>query len=174
MTNKELFAKLRPIVLMVTGVPEVILANEDGTVAPKGPYASIFPRQNVRERGQANARRYNAPNNRVTSEVKSQIIATCSVNFFRGDAHMYAELLKECNKHAAISMMLMRAGLGWNGTDAVNDLTGLQAANWEQRAQINIRVMYETKSVFEINNILSASAIIEDEKARVIETINVP
>ena len=57
MTNEELFKKLRPIVMLATGVPECILADQAGPgsmPAPKGAYATITPRQSVSERGQAN------------------------------------------------------------------------------------------------------------------------
>lgn len=175
MTNQELFRILRPIILRATGVPELILANATSSgQAPSGEYASLYPRQTVRQRGQSNTYKRNIAGDFVETKVRAQIIATCSVNFFRGDAHMYAERLIECNKHPDIGMMLMRAKLGWNGADGVNDLTSLQSANWEQRAQINIRVMYVTETQSEINNILSASAVIQDEKGRTLTTVNVP
>lgn len=175
MTNQELFRKLRPIILQATGVPELILANATASgQAPSGEYATLYPRQTVRQRGQSNTYKRNITGDLVETKVRAQIIATCSVNFFRGNAHMYAERLIECNKHPNIGMMLMRAKLGWNGTDGVNDLTSLQSANWEQRAQINIRVMYVTETQSEINNILSASVVIEDEKARIITTVDIP
>jgi hypothetical protein len=173
MTNEELFALLAPIIMEATGVPEVMLADDKGG-SPKGEYASLFPRQTVAERGQANIYRRDKPDNKVETEVRAQIIATCSVNFFRGNAHMYAERLKQCNKHPNISMMLKRAKLGWNGADSANDLTTIQSANWEPRAQINIRIMYEAKTFSEINNILSARVIIENEKAQTLQTIDVP
>lgn len=175
MTNEELFDKIRPIVLAATGVPEVIFANQGKSGhAPDGPYASVFPRQTVRQRGQSNTFRKNGPNNQIVTAVRAQVIATCSINFYRGDAHQYAERMFECNKHPNISMMLMRAGLGWNGADNANDLTALQSAAWEPRAQVSIRLMYVAESVSEINNILSAEIVIEDEKARVITTVTVP
>lgn len=177
MTNEELFLKLRPIVMTVTGVPECILANQGSTVDQEpvlGEYASIFPRQTVMERGQANVKRRDIAGDLVETEVKAQVIASCSVNFYRGNAHQYAELLKQCNKHPSISIALYKAGLGWNGADAVNDLTDLQSANWEARAQITIRVMYEAVSLSEINNILSASVIIENEKAEELASFDVP
>lgn len=177
MTNEELFAKLRPIVLAATGVPECILANQGpvaGNKAPSGPYASIFPRQTVMERGQANVTQRDKIGDLVETEVRAQVMAACSVNFFRGNAHGYAELLKQCNKHPSISIALFKSGLGWNGADSVNDLTALQSANWESRAQITIRVMYEVTSVTDINNILSASVIIENEKAQELTSFEVP
>lgn len=175
MTNEQLFDKLRPIIMLATGVPEVIFANQQKSGnAPQGQYASLYPRQTVRQRGQSNTFKRNTPNDKIETKVRAQIIATCSVNFFRGDAHMFAELLFECNKHPNISMMLMKAGLGWNGADAVNDLTALQSANWEQRAQVSIRVMYVTETQSEISSILSASAVFYDAKGRVLRGVEVP
>ncbi|MNP68568.1 hypothetical protein D3C76_1645440 [compost metagenome] len=70
-------------------------------------------------------------------------------------------------------MMLFKSKIGWNSTDGVNNLTSLQSANFEQRAQITVRLMYEAISLSEINNILSASVALENEKAEVIQTFTV-
>lgn len=169
MTNEELFKVLRPIVMTATGVPECILADQN-TKAPNGPYATIRPRQSVSERGQANIYDRNVPGDKVSVDVRSQIVCTCSVQFYRGEARMYAERLKQCNKRPDVSLMLWKARVGWGGTDAVNDLTALQSANWEQRAQINIRLWYETSSIAEINNILHASVEVQNEKGVVLAT----
>ena len=176
MTNQELFAKLRPIVMLATGVPECLLADQIGPgsmPAPQGAYATITPRQSVSERGQANIISRNVPGEQVEVDVRAQIMCSASVNFYRGEALMYAERLKQANKRPDISMMLFRAKIGWNSTDAVNNLTSLQSANFEQRAQITIRLMYETSSLPAINNILSASVAFENEKAQVIQTFTV-
>jgi len=177
MTNEEIFAKLRPIVLAATGVPECILADQysEGQVpSPQGAYATITPRQSVSERGQANVIQRNKVGDLVETEVRAQIMASCSVQFYRGEALQYAERLKQANKLPSISIMLYKAGLGWNGTDAVNNLTALQSANFEQRAQITIRIMYESVLLDEINNILSASVIVENEKADALAEFDVP
>lgn len=176
MTNEELFAKLRPIVMLATGVPECILADQKGPAqvpAPAGPYASITPRQSVSERGQANIITKDVPGNLVQVDVRAQIMCSVSVNFFRGEALQYAERLKQANKRPDISVMLFKAGIGWNGTDAVNNLTSLQSANWEQRAQITLRLMYETSSLPEVNNILSATVIMQNEKAQTLQEFTV-
>lgn len=86
---------------------------------------------------------------------------------------MYAERLIEANKRPDISVMLFKARIGWNSTDAVNNLTSLQSANFEQRAQITIRLMYETSSLPVVNNILSATVALENEKAEVLQTFTV-
>lgn len=176
MTNEELFAILRPIVMLATGVPECILADQAGPgsmPAPKGPYATITPRQSVTERGQANIVTRDAPDNQVEVDVRAQIMCAASVNFYRGEALMYAERLKQANKRPDVSVMLFKAKVGWNGADGVNNLTSLQSANFEQRAQITLRLMYETSSLPVVNNILSASVALENERAEVIETFTV-
>mgnify|MGYP001574972372 FL=1 len=176
MTNKELFAKLRPIVMLATGVPECLLADQIGPgsmPAPQGSYATITPRQSVSERGQANIVSRDIPGNQVEVDVRAQIMCSASINFYRGEALMYAERLKQANKRPDVSMMLFKSKLGWSGTDAINNLTSLQSANFEQRAQITIRLMYETSSLPAINNILSASVVLENEKAQVIQTFSV-
>jgi len=176
MTNEELFKKLRPIVMLATGVPDCLLADQIGPgsmSAPQGAYATITPRQSVSERGQANIVSRNRPGNLVEVDVRAQIMCSASVNFYRGEALMYAERLKQANKRPDVSMMLFKSKIGWNSTDAVNNLTSLQSANFEQRAQITIRLMYETSSLPAINNILSATVALENEKAQVIQTFTV-
>ncbi|WP_448693589.1 phage neck terminator protein [Pseudomonas rhizophila] len=176
MTNQEFFAKLRPIVMLATGVPECILADQYGPgsmPAPEGAYATITPRQYVSERGQANVTSRDIPGDLVEFEVRAQIMCSCSVNFYRGEALMYAERLKQANKRPDISIMLFKAKIGWNSADGVNNLTSLQSANFEQRSQITLRLMYEAISLSEINNILSVEVALENEKAQVLQTFTV-
>lgn len=176
MTNEELFAVLRPIVMLATGVPECVLADQAGPgnmPAPKGAYATITPRQSVSERGQANIIARDVPGDQVEVDVRAQIMCSASVNFYRGQALMYAERLKQANKRPDVSVMLFKAKIGWNSADAVNNLTSLQSANFEQRAQITLRLMYEASSLPIVNNILSASVALENERAEVIETFTV-
>jgi hypothetical protein len=172
MTNEQLFAILRPIIISVTGVPECILADQNAK-SPIGEYASIRPRQTISERGQAHIVPTNRPGNFVEVDVRAQVIATATVNFYRGDAMARVERLKECNKRPDVSIALFKAGVRWMGTDAANNLTALQSVNWEQRAQISVRLGYEVSSLADVNNILSAQIIVEDEKARVLETIDI-
>ncbi|WJV25915.1 MULTISPECIES: phage neck terminator protein [Pseudomonas] len=176
MTNEELFKKLRPIVMLATGVPVCLLADQGGPgsmSAPKGAYATITPRQYVGERGQANVISRDIPGDLVEFEVRAQIMCSASINFYRGEALMYAERLKQANKRPDISMMLFKAKIGWNSADGVNNLTSLQSANFEQRSQITLRLMYEAISLSEINNILSVEVALENEKAQVLQTFTV-
>lgn len=172
MTDVELFQILRPHIMRVTGVPECILADPNAK-APAGEYASVRPRQGISERGQANIYTSDIVGDKVRTEVRSQIIAQCEINFYRGQALRRAELLKECHKLPSVAWDLFKHKVGWGGAEPVNNLTALQASNFEQRAQIIIKLWYETSNVDDINNILSASATVEDEKARLLQTVDV-
>lgn len=172
MTNEQLFAILRPIILRVSGVPECILADQNAP-SPTGEYASIRPRQSIDQRGQAHIYAVNKPGDLVTVDVRTQVIATASVNFYRGDAMERVERLKECNKRPDVSIDLFKASVRWLGTSVANNLTALQSVNWEQRAQINIRLGYEVSDIADVNNILSASVIVENEKAQVLTRIDI-
>lgn len=153
MTNNDIFAALRPHILNVTGVPECILADPNG-MAPDGPYASLRPRQSIRERGQANIIMTDGANDTIVYEIRAQIVASCEINFFRGEAMQYAEMLKECHKRPDVCWPLWQAGIGWGGTEPVNNLTALQASNFEQRAQIIVKLLYEAVNTVTVNNIL--------------------
>lgn len=172
MTNSELFQILRPHIMTVTGVPECILADPNGP-SPDGEYASVRPRQGIRERGQANIYTSDRPGNLVRTEVRAQIIADCEINFYRGNALQRAESLKECHKRPDVAWDLFKHKIGWGGTEAVNNLTALQASNFEQRAQIIIHLMYETSSIVDINNILSASATVQNENGQTLQSVAV-
>lgn len=172
MTNEQLFAILRPIIMTVTGVPECILADQNAK-SPTGEYASIRPRQSIDQRGQAHIYPINKIGDQVTVDVRAQVIATASVNFYRGDAMARVERLKECNKRPDVSMDLFRAKVRWLGTSAANNLTALQSVNWEQRSQISIRLGYEVSNINDVNNILSASVIVENENGVTLETIDI-
>ncbi|ATV25094.1 hypothetical protein [Pectobacterium phage PEAT2] len=153
MTNNDIFAALRPHILNVTGVSECILADPNGP-SPDGPYASVRPRQSIRERGQANIIMTDGANDTIVYEIRAQIVASCEINFFRGEAMQYAEMLKECHKRPDVCWPLWKAGIGWGGTEPVNNLTALQASNFEQRAQIIVKLLYEAVNTVTVNNIL--------------------
>lgn len=153
MTNNDIFAALRPHILNVTGVSECILADPNGP-SPDGAYASVRPRQSIRERGQANIIMTDGANDTIVYEIRAQIVASCEINFFRGEAMQYAEMLKECHKRPDVCWPLWEAGIGWGGTEPVNNLTALQASNFEQRAQIIVKLLYEAVNTVIANNIL--------------------
>lgn len=167
MTNNDIFAALRPHILNVTGVSECIIADPNGP-SPDGAYASVRPRQSIRERGQANIIMTDGANDTIVYEIRAQIVASCEINFFRGEAMQYAEMLKECHKRPDVCWPLWQKGIGWGGTEPVNNLTALQASNFEQRAQIIVKLLYEAVNTVTVNNILHVPVNVWDEYNRVL------
>ena len=171
MTREQLFDILRPIILTVTGVPECILADPNAP-SPRGEYASVEPLLSIRQRGQANMIRTDTapvsspigPVNDSNVDVRAQVIANCSINFYRGDPRYRASRLLQANKRPDISAILFQNKIGWNGAEPINDLSALQSHRREQRAQITIRLMYEITDPVIINTIYSAQLIVENEK----------
>lgn len=172
MTDEELFDILRPIILLVTGVPECILADPNAP-APNGSYAAVRPQQSITERGQANVIRIGNNDATQTTKVRAQIAATCWVNFYRDGAMSFAQKLKQCNKRPNVSITLLKNKLGWAGTDAINNLTALQSENFEERAQIAIRLWYETTDEDVINSIERANIGVEYENGTLVTTVDV-
>jgi hypothetical protein len=172
MTNEQLFQVLRPLIVQVTGVP-TILADQN-VKAPTGPYCTIRPRQSVRMRGQAlMSTTISGPLHDVTTTIKRQILATCSIQFYRGEARQCAELVAEMNKLPTVSMALLKAKCGWGGAGPVNDITALQSSNWEQRAAVDVVLMYETTSQDTVNAILSAEVQVQNEQGKLLQTLSV-
>lgn len=171
MTRENLFDIVRQIIMTVTGVPECILADPNAP-SPSGEYASVEPMLSLGQRGQANTYRENTSPvtspigdvNNVSVDTRAQVMARCSVNFYRGDARYRASRLMQCNKRPDISALLFKNKLGWNGVEPVNDLTALQSNQYEQRSQITLKLMYELLDPVEINAIYSAQIIVENEK----------
>jgi hypothetical protein len=74
--------------------------------------------------------------------------------------------------------MLFNAEVGWQRVGPVNKLTGLQASNFESRAQISIFILHEQKQIFDdptepINTIEVVPGEIQNENAEVIATLDV-
>lgn len=180
MDREQLFDVIRQIILTVTGVPECILADPNAP-SPKGVYASVEPMLSVRQRGQANIHRSDTapvtspigPVNNSIVDVRAQVIVNCSVNFYRGDARNNASKLFQCNKRPDISALLFQNGIGWNGTDQINDLTALQSNRKEQRSQVTLRLMYELSDPVEINAIYSVQIITENEDGDELSNITI-
>lgn len=175
MTNNDLFQILRPVIQQLTGLgPGNVVLADQNALAPKGPYCTIRPRQSVRQRGQANLSvRTIGPLHDVETTVKRQVVCSCSIQFFRGEARQFAELVAEMNKLPSVQMAFLRAKVGWGGASAVNDLTALQSANWEQRAQVTVDLWYETTSADVVNAILSAEVQVQNEKGQVLQALDV-
>lgn len=170
MNKLDLFNLIREIVLGVTGVPVAILANQNQQ-APQGEYCAIQIDSSRRQRGQANVINkdvgpVSSPIGNVFNvgfEIRSQIVAEVTLNFYRGDANLYASQIFQANKLPSIQLLLWNAKVGWQGSGPVNDLTALQASQQEPRAQIKIRLLYEQVIEETVNSIYGVLTEVEDE-----------
>ena len=146
MTNNELYLIMQPIVKTVTGLVNVILADPNAE-SPLGEYCSIRPKHSIAQRGQANIIKTTGVAPATANwDVRPQIICEMLLEFFRGEALSYAELMLQANKRIDIGEALFKATpqpIGWQRAGNVINLTALQSDNWEQRAQLSIFVMYE-------------------------------
>lgn len=171
MTRNNLFDILYPLIKTVTGLSQVILADEPGAPAPVGAYAAIEPFASFSERGQAEQRSvlYQLNGYRdVQTTISRKLIVEVSCNFYRGDARYTAMKLKEMVKRPDVYQALMVANVGWQRTGPVNNLTALQNSVMEQRAQISLFLMFDEADVMIINGINSVGIAVQDEKRNVI------
>lgn len=168
MTDEALFKLLRPLVMTVTGCPQVILAAQNSQ-APKGEYGSIQIRYNNDERGHGIIHSRNVPGERVEFNVRAQRIMTCVAEFYRGNAKLYAERMQAMQRRDDVIWPLYKAGISLVDVRAVSDLTALQSSNWEQRARVEFVLWMQGDSKYEVNNILSAEVIVENERGEEIQ-----
>ena len=181
MTSDELYSLVQQIVVAVTGLPGTRVIKADQTApAPQGEYATVDTKRTSSMRGQAIIRMGNTPLvdspigqvHNVEHDIRPQMVTQVSVNFYRGNAHDHAADLLEANKRPDISEMLFLAGAGWQQAGPINDLTALQSAQHEPRAQVTIYLMHERTQTVETNAIYSTSVVVENESGDEIETIN--
>jgi hypothetical protein len=170
MIRDQIFDVMRPIILSVTGVPECILANSNAP-SPSGEYCSVEPFLGIEERGQANVlMKTSLTPESVDTDVQAQLITECSLNFYRGDSRSRAQRMKQANKIPSVSAALFNANLGWNRTGPINDLTALQSADWESRAQISIYLMFTTTLPETVNSIETVEYELQNSEGDILET----
>lgn len=168
MNDVDLFKLLRPHVLRVSGVPEVILAPQN-KAAPKGEYASIQVRYNTSERGQANIYSREIPDDKVETDVKAQRVMTCVVEFYRGEARQYAANLQQMNRRSDVVWPLFVEGISIRNMGVVLDLTELQSSNYEPRARVEMVLWMEGSSKVIDNYIKHVKINMQNEEGRVLE-----
>lgn len=169
MTDQEIFALLRPHIMRVTGVPELILYAQNQN-APKDPYGSLQVRSAIDERGQAITHKtYIKAEERFEIDVRPQMALTCVAEFFRGDAKLYAQRLLQMGKREDVIWPLFREGISIRNVGAVMDLTALQASNFEQRARVEIHLWLEGSSKYEINAITGVQTEYQNEAGDIVQ-----
>jgi hypothetical protein len=175
MTREELFAVMRGIVLDVTGVTECILDDQNAT-APTGEYCVIEPFSNIRHIGRGSVKQTEVDAvdeldfNDIEEELTTLLEARVDVNFFRGDARLHAQKLMFSDQRSDVYTTLFSNGVFWMRTDAVNNLTVLNSAQYETRAQISIYVQFEQTQTNTVQQIYNVPFEIENESGNVLTT----
>lgn len=173
MTNMELYMLLRPAVMTASGVPMVIPA-ADNAPAPKGSYASIHIRTDIRERGMAFKDRRLLPDNETFEHtVRSQQEVTCTVEFYRDGAKEYAANMLQIDKRDDIVWTLYKAGINIMSTGPVLDLTALQSNQYEERARVDIYLRMQVARKYQINRIMEVTGVVQNEGGTDIQTVTV-
>lgn len=169
MNTLQVYKALRQIVLKLTGVNECLLADQN-TPAPSGTYATIRVAESIRPTAKGGVFRYYDKKNRtVTEQIKSPVIYSATVNFYRGDAQRNASRLINCSRLSSVHEILLRNGLGWVDTDPVQNLTALQSNEQEQRAVIVVRLVGQQIISETVNTIEAIPSItVEDERKNVL------
>lgn len=174
MTDDEIYDVMHTIIGLVVGFSDVnIIPADDNGKAPNGPYASIKVGDNRGQRGQPNIKLsdtalVSSPIGQVRDvehDIRPQVTAGVSINFYRANALLNAALLFGVNKRPDISQLLFESKIGWFGTNAINNLTALQSMESEERSQITINIGYELSSKVETNAIYSVQVIVENENS---------
>jgi hypothetical protein len=178
MTRTQLFSILRGIVIDVTGIAECILDDQNAP-APSGEYCSIEPFSNIRMIGRGKVSQTEVaaldgdPDYMDVEETLTSLLeARVDINFFRGDARLHAQKLMFSDQRPSVSETLLTNGLGWMRTDAVNNLTVLNSAQYEPRAQISIYIQFEQSQTDTVQQIYSVDFEFKDEFDNLLTTAN--
>lgn len=177
MTREELFVILRPAVLS-TGVPECILAdpNED---APDGEYASVelFPISEIGQGGQSWKEIDSVDENQDYKDLEITIKQSqeiqVSVNFYRGNARDYAPKLMQAVYIPSINESMIVNKLGWMRTGPVNNLTALNQAVYEPRAQVDIFIRRMDTITSTVQAIYHVTAEAQNKDGDIISTTSI-
>ncbi len=173
MTNYDIYTVMRQIVMKVTGLKQVYLADQ-AVQAPSGTYATIRVAQGVQPMALGTVRRtYDKEKQTVTETVSCPVRYDIPVNFYRAGAMDYAPMLINCSRLSGVHALLLSKRLGWAGSDPVQNLTALQSSEQEERAVIVVHLVGEKKVSEIVNTIEAARIIVEDEKTNVLQDSDV-
>lgn len=169
MTNLEVYKAVRSIVMKVSGLDRVYLADQ-ADMAPSGAYATIRVSQSFRATAIGGvSSKYNKAARTLTTDVFCPVLYDIAVNFYRGTALDCAQTLINCSRLPSVHEVLLRNKLGWAGNNPVQNLTALQSSQQEERAVIVIHLVGEKRLSETVNTIEAASVVVEDEKTNVIK-----
>lgn len=146
----ELKKKGVGLVKMITGLDDdhVIIANQN--ISPEDMPDGLYATVNIigdetfgaSEKRQESSATFEHPDLGVISDIvditERNVIVQMSVNFFRSGAVSYASSMQDACRRRVVSGYLWANELGWQRTSPVRNLTGIQNAGYEERAQIDL------------------------------------
>jgi hypothetical protein len=160
------------LVRIITGLPAgQVIAGSQGKPAPDGEYAVVNITSD-QARGQANkklttASPVNVPGlGTITDYIdstKTQKIVQVDINFYRNRAVALASSMAEANKRHVVSAFLWAKKLGWQRVGPVNNLTAIEQANFEARAQVSLYLYIEDVVEDSINKIYQVEYTVKSE-----------
>lgn len=163
MNEDAIYKAVSSIVRDVTGVSTCVRAN-DVAAAPKGDYCSVLISGSVDPTALGRKERKTSDDGLfITTTVYIPIIYSITCNFYRKDSIARATKMINCFRLPTVNGALFKAGLGWAGSDPVQNLTDLQSGSMEERASIVVRLVGELKQTDKVNTILSVPIRVEDE-----------
>lgn len=185
MTNNELFAIVRQIVMLVTGLPDgKVIIRDPNAPAPSGEYCSIAVNGSSRRFSKGGYKTKNigpvsSPIGDVydiEQTVTQHVLRDVSLNFYRGEANDYAIMMLGASKRFDVHELLIRNKLGLINTGPVNDLTALQSNQFEVRAELTITIASLEEQVVAGQAIYRSDVVVENESGNQIatETIESP
>lgn len=164
MREDDIYKVVSQIVRTVTQVKTCVRAN-DTAEAPKGDYCSILVSESIDPTAKGEKRRKTDKDGlTVTTTVVIPVIYQITCNFYRNGAISKATQMIHCFRLPTINNALYLAGLGWLGSDPVQNLTDLQSGAMEERAAIVIRLVGEVEQSDTVNTIQKVPVRVLDEK----------
>lgn len=167
------------MVMIATELAEdkVIIGDPDAG-SPAGSYCAVRL-QNPEVFGQAmkSAHEVSALDNPALSDyldrTATQLILSFSLNFYRNNAMAYATSMLEAHRRIPVQNVMRAGGMAWSRASPVNNLTGLQSASMEERAQLNIYLYAEDVVEDRVQRIYQVEYAVSDESERTLIQGNV-
>lgn len=180
MNNDELYLATKDVINIVHPNLKVIKAYQNKR-APSGVYA-VVNAVDTREAGYppiiktSNSAPVSSTIGQVTNvdfDVAYQLKSTVTINFYRDTASQLATAMISANYLPAVHTYLLKNKLGWGSARPVTNLSAPINGKYEERAQLQIVFLHEASRTDQTNAIYSTQVSVEDEKAQVLETIDV-
>jgi hypothetical protein len=159
-------------VMAATGLAaDKVIVGDPDAGSPAGSYCAIRL-QNPEVFGQAMksqsdvAAEDNSALMDLLDRTATQLVLSFSVNFYRNGAMGCATSLLEAHRRFPVQAVMRQAGLGWQRASPVNNLTGLQSASMEERAQLTLYLYAQDVVEDRVNRVYQVEYAVSDESER--------